>query len=289
MYILENEFLTAKFKSLGAEWTSLKSKSNGLEYVWQADPEIWAKHAPNLFPIVGKVANNQYTYEGKKYDLGQHGFARDSEFQVETQEKESITFLLKSSEVSLIVFPFDFEFRIKYSLKGNSLHTKYKVSNPSKEKFWFSVGAHPAFNIPLGDGGAFSDYFIEFEKLENVGRFLIEGGLISKQTTPALINSNILPLSKELFLEDALVFKELKSTSMTIRSKKNNHFVKMDFAGFPFFGIWTKPGFDKYLCLEPWCGIADSVGGTGVLNEKEGIHSLASNESWDREFVVTVG
>jgi galactose mutarotase-like enzyme len=290
MYILENEFLTAKFNPLGAEWTSLISKKNGIEYIWQASPDVWPRHAPNLFPIVGKVANNSFTYQGQTYEIGQHGFARDLSFEVESASNDQLVFLLRSSPETLKLYPFDFEFRVIYYLKNDGVRIVYSVKNPSATNIlWFSVGAHPAFNIPLGNGGNFSDYYIAFSDKETVGRYKIDGGLILSETSPVLKHSDILPLSKELFLEDALVFKELKSTSMTIKSHKNDHFVRMDFEGFPFFGIWTKPGFDKFLCLEPWCGIASSVGDSSELIEKEGIISLVAGNSWEREFTVSVG
>ena len=146
MISISNEFLEATYHEKGAELSSLKSKTSGIEYIWQADPEHWGRHAPVLFPIVGKLKNDTYRFEDKSYVLTQHGFARDRRFELINANQESVTFQLKWSEGSLTTYPFKFILEISYSLENTTLVTSYKVANDDDIDLYFSIGAHPAFN-----------------------------------------------------------------------------------------------------------------------------------------------
>ncbi len=283
---IQNQFLSVSAKTQGAELTSIKSVKDGTEFLWQADPSVWPRHAPILFPIVGKLADGKYTYKGKTYELPQHGFARDMDFELVDSAEQTLAYKLVSTDETLKKYPFEFEFFVVYKLVDNQLITTYSTINKGSEEMYFSVGAHPAYTCPINADEKFDDYYLEFEEKETIGRYLIKDGLIEQETTPLLNNENILPLSVALFNADAIVLKHMKSESITIKSKKSNHYVKMDFDGFPFFGIWTKPGHDKFLCLEPWCGIADSHGKEVDFSEKEGILKLNAGESFDCSYGV---
>lgn len=268
-----NDFLVVSATTLGAELKSIRSLETGIEYLWQAHKEIWPRHAPNLFPIVGKMAG-KYTVDGKEYQLNQHGFARDMEFKLASSSDSELVYELAYSDETLKLYPYKFNFQIVYQISGNELIVKYIVKNNDNKTIYFSLGAHPAFNVPLIVGEKFEDYFLEFEDYETIGRYPIENGLIAQQPVALLDDKKKLPLTKELFLEDALVLKNMKSEQITLKSSKSRYYVKMRYRGFPFFGIWTKPGFDKFICLEPWRGIADTVGKSTSFQEKEGMLSL---------------
>jgi galactose mutarotase-like enzyme len=253
--------------------------------MWSGDAKFWSKKSPVLFPIVGTLKNNSYEYGGKTYRLGRHGFARDMEFAVTYQCNDAITFTLLSNEFSKQIYPFEFSFSIEYSLQQNRLDVSYIVENSGTKIMYFSVGAHPAFRVPLVEGTEFEDYFLLFESVENAGRYPLSEGLIETFTYPVLNNSKLLPLKKSLFYEDALVFKHLHSKSIALLSHKAPNGLKMNFDGFPYLGLWNAKDAD-FVCIEPWCGISDGVEASGKLSEKEGIHALESRGLFQRSWNI---
>jgi galactose mutarotase-like enzyme len=288
MFTIESQQLKAVINPKGAELTSLVHKTNGMEYMWSGDPAFWGKHSPVLFPIVGTLKNNSFQYKGQSYQLSRHGFARDQQFAVESQAPDAITFLFKSNEDTLKLFPFHFEFRMRYTVLESSLALTYEVTNAGKEEMYFSVGGHPAFKVPLTEGDSYNDYYLAFDQSENAPRWLISAdGLIEDHSLSLLENSEQLPLTKELFLKDAVVLKGLKSSRISLRSAKTPHGLDMDFPGFPFFGIWAAKNAD-FLCLEPWCGIADGVGHNQDITQKEGINKLTAKEVFTRIWTITL-
>lgn len=288
MYTLTNNIIAIKVAAQGAELQSIYHIQNNLEYMWSGNPAYWGKKSPVLFPIVGELKDKKYRYQGNEYQLSRHGFAREMEFAVTAQTKTSITFSIKSSNKTLDKYPFQFSFSIKYSLQENILSITYIVENKDNKKMFFSVGGHPAFKVPLMNGTAFDDYYLLLEQTENVGRYPITpDGLIDRTPTPLITNTNKIPLTKNLFSKDALVFKELQSKTISIVSDKTIHGLKVSFEGFPYMGIWSTKGAD-FVCIEPWCGIADTVDATGKLEEKEGIQSLNPGEVFNRTFIIEV-
>ena len=288
MQTLKNQILTIKINPKGAELTSIFNNKNRTEYMWNADPKFWGKSSPVLFPIVGSLKGNMYRFEGKEYSLSRHGFARDRDFMVEKSEESSIIFLLTHDENTLKVYPFKFEFRLVYTLENNTLKVTYLVKNIGENKMYFSVGGHPAFAVPLAENTVYEDYYLEFNKTEIFKRWgLTPEGLIETQPSDFLIDMDKLALTKELFYDDAIVFKNLNSTSVTLKTDKINHQLKFDFEGFPYLGIWAAKDAD-FVCIEPWCGIADSANHNQELTEKEGIICLDLGEIFERTWRVTV-
>ena len=161
-YQLKNNFLTVTLSDQGAEIQSVKDVNSGREYIWQADPKIWGRHAPVLFPVVGRLKDDQYTYDGKTYHMGQHGFARDSKFTVEEQDDKHIVFLLTSNEDTKKMYPFDFELRVTYSLVNNLLSEHFTVTNTDTKEMIFGIGGHPGFNLPTDNGLTKNDYYFKF-------------------------------------------------------------------------------------------------------------------------------
>jgi galactose mutarotase-like enzyme len=288
MITLENEQIKIQVNSKGAELDSIFSKETNLEYLWSGDAKFWNKKSPILFPIVGTLKQNTYYYTNKAYNLTRHGFARDTEFSVTEQNNLSGTLTLTDNEETLLNFPFPFRLDVTYSIEGNTVNVKYNVTNTGNDNMYFSIGAHPAFKIPLERKLVYQDYYFEFEQIEDAYRWLISSeGLIEPTTVPFLINTNILPITKELFRDDALVFKHLNSHKVKLKSNKSKHGVEVSYPGFPFLGLWAAPGAD-FVCIEPWCGIADSTTSKQEFINKEGINLLTPSQLFERTWSISL-
>ncbi len=288
LYHLSNEHLSVSISDKGAELQSIVHKITKLEYMWSGDPDFWGKKSPVLFPIVGGLKNNSYQYNDITYQLGRHGFARDRMFTVVEQSEDAILFSLSSDAESLLIYPFHFSFFVGYRLEENNIHVSYRVKNTDEQDIYFSVGAHPAFAVPLVTGTVFEDYYLQFSEKEDTGIWpLSPDGLIKEEPIPFFKNNDQVALQKSLFYGDALVFKSLRSTAISILCNKHAHGLKVSFPGFPYMGIWSTKDAD-FVCIEPWCGIADSVNTTGRLESKEGIYHLPVGENFQRSWSVNV-
>jgi len=285
MIILENEILRAAIAPKGAELQSLINKQNGIEYMWGGDAAFWGKYSPVLFPIVGGLKKDTYYYQDKEYNLPRHGFARESVFMKEQLSSAQAVFTLQQDEQSLVVYPFSFTLKLHYQLDENTLRCTYEVCNSGNENLLFSVGAHPAFAVPITTDTTFPDYYLEFNTAETLHRWKLQEGLISSSAELLPTVNNKLMLAKELFYEDAIVLKNMQSNVITLGCSKHSHGIHFKFNDFPFFGIWAAKDA-SFVCLEPWCGIADSVTHNQQLNMKEGINTLAVNANWQRTWAV---
>lgn len=276
--ILKSQNLLATIKKRGAELRSLKLCQTDFEFVWPARPDVWSRHAPVLFPIVGKLNNNQIHINGQAFNMSQHGFARDCVFEITAQTADSVTFRLSWNKESLTVYPFRFQLSISYTLIYNKLIMEYRVENTDTQPIFFSIGAHPGFCLPVTK---LNEYYIEFETEEpGLERHLLNEGLFNRQTEPLLLDKEKrLWLSRTLFDKDAIVLKELRSKNIRLKHSKSRYEIKMYYPDFSYLGIWSKKGCEEFLCLEPWSGIADYEGFTGDISEKEGIESLKAGES----------
>lgn len=288
MITIQNNFLKAGIKTKGAELASLYNIQKKQEYMWGGDPQFWGKHSPVLFPVVGTLKDNSYHYNGQSYKLSRHGFAREMEFEVADQQPDSVKMLLKNSPETEKNYPFKFDFYIIYKLEAATLSVTYKVENAGEEAMWFSVGAHPAFKLPLFPGTSYDEYLLEFSQNEHLERWPIsKDGLIEATEENLFGDSKLIPLSKSLFYKDALVFKNMKSDKLVLRHVNGEIGFTFNFPGFPYLGIWAAKDAD-FVCIEPWCGIADSVNSNQQFTEKEGIHQLAANRVFERTWSVTL-
>lgn len=288
MIELENSEISIKVKHLGAELSSIQRKDTSLEYLWQADERIWGRHAPILFPIVGKLKDQKYISDNKEYTLPQHGFARDMKFELKEKDHSYALFELESNETSVKNYPFKFKLQVIYKLEGNSVIISNKVENLGQKIMPFSIGAHPGFNCPLLPNENYEDYYLEFEKPQKLVNHGIKEGLVSGETEDLGNQVKKIQLTKHLFDNDALVFKNLSSTRLTLKSTKNPHSVEVDFPNFPYLGIWTKPGTYSFICIEPWYGVADSIDADGNILKKEGIQLLEPGESFTCDYNIKV-
>ncbi|UHG93620.1 aldose 1-epimerase family protein [Spirosoma oryzicola] len=288
MTILENDQIRVSVRSKGAELTSIFHKASGIEHLWQADPSVWAWHAPNLFPVVGGCLNNQLLVDGKTYPIERHGFARQSTFETTESTATHAVFSLRSSEATRVHFPYEFEFQIIYELSGPTLTVTYRVLNEDEKTVFFSVGAHPAFAVPFGPDEVYEDYYIEFEKAEPLQTHMLSAaGYFTGETRPVATDENRLPLTKHLFDQDALVFKRLRSHRAAIRSRNHDHAVTVDYPAFPYLGVWAKPGA-PFVCIEPWLGCADSEGDQKPIERKEAIQHVEPGRVFNASFTITV-
>lgn len=285
MITIQNEQLSVAISDHGAELTGIRSCDTGIEYLWDADPAFWGKHAPVLFPIVGTLKDNSYLYKGKSYSMLRHGFARDKVFTLKEHTATDACFELTEDDETFARYPFLFKFQVRYRLEGNRLWNEYSVMNRGKELMYFSVGGHPAFRVPLEEGPEYRDYFLEFSEAETADRWPLSRNLVSTHPKPFLQKERIVPLSHDLFLEDAVILKNLRSSSVSLRSRASHHGVTLHFTGFPYLGIWAPPEA-PFVCLEPWQGIADSLYHNQQISEKEGICVLEPGESWMRGWAV---
>ena len=289
VHTIKNDFISVGIKSTGAELCSMKSNTKGTEYIWQANPDVWASHAPNLFPVIGLLKEGVYFYAGKKYEMPKHGFVRHNEnLQVTKKAEDCITFELKYSEESLEIYPFRFVFEITFSLLEKTLTVSHKVRNYDDKALYFSLGGHPAFNAPLYEGEVYEDYYLQFDQSMNLETHLLnEEKLVSDRTSVVTENDDKIHLHKSLFDNDALIFKDIASKEVSLRSEKSGTILTVNYDDFKNLGIWAKPAA-PYACIEPWLGIADVEGTNQDLKTKEGIIKLMPSKEFDASYSITI-
>lgn len=285
MITLENNFIKAEIATKGAELQALFSKDTNISYLWNGDKNYWGKHSPVLFPIVGALKNDEYLYQDKTYKMSRHGFARDYDFKVEQISAYEAVFTLTENDETLKSYPFCFELQLRYKLIEHKLNVTYKVKNTGEQELLFSLGAHPAFAVPNTADTNYSDYFLAFNEDEKLIHWKLENGLITNERETLNLSRHKLKLKHDLFYNDALVFKTMQSNCISLLNTKNDFGLHFHFEDFPYFGIWAAKDA-SFLCLEPWCGIADSINHNQQLNVKEGINKLAPSCNWERYWEV---
>ncbi len=281
MISLTNGIITAEVSEIGAELKSLRK--DGCEYIWEGDPAIWAGTAPVLFPILCKLKDDQYTLDGKTYELTKHGFVRHATFLVESKTDTSVTMLYTDNEETRNMYPFKFEFRVIFTLSNSSLKVEFKVNNLNDTEMYFSVGAHEAYATP----GGIEDYDIVFPNKENLDAVLLESGLLLNETKPFGKNTEYLPLYERYFELDTLIFKNLKSRSLILKNRITDKAVEVEFPNFDYLGIWHMPGAN-YVCIEPWSGLPDNMDTDHNIKTKEGIVILAPHGEYRNIHTITV-
>jgi len=279
----ENDHLVVIISEKGAELQSIKL--NAIEYLWQADSNYWAKHSPVLFPVIGELKDGKYIYDNKEYHLPRHGFARDKMFEAKQIGDTAAIFTLLSNVETLAVYPFQFIFQVQYEIKGNTLYCTYMVHNLTEGVIYFSVGGHPAFMVPLNNKLQYDDYTLGFDNDTTLERFLLKNGLTDGTSESLVLDDKKLHLKHYLFYNDAIVLKHLHSKKIMLYADKDPHGLAFVFEGFPYFGIWAAKDA-PFICLEPWCGIADNIHHDEQLTSKEGINQLTAGVPWKRTWCV---
>jgi galactose mutarotase-like enzyme len=283
MVQLSHGRLEARVSPEGAELRSLRLDET--EYLWSGDARYWGKQSPVLFPIVGSLRDGRYRYRGTTYMLPRHGFARDRPFEAHVLSDREAYFSLEDDEASRLVYPFRFQLRIRYALSETGLSVEYAVANPSDDTLYFSIGGHPAFAVPLEPGLTYDDYHLDFSMPETAGRWKLRDGLLLEEEPGFLDGAANVPLRHELFREDAVVLKGLRSSHITLRSDKGKRGLRFGIEGWPHLGLWAPVGA-PFVCIEPWQGHADPFDHDGELARKPGIVALEPGGCWERSWTV---
>ena len=276
-YQIESNSLIVQVTSKGAEMKRLFSKEWHRELLWLGDNKTWNRSAPILFPIVGKLKDDEYILKGKILKMPQHGFARDFEFKCKECGTSEVEFLLEATQDSFKYWPFCFELRVRYKLEENTLTATYFVKNVDRQDIYFSIGAHPAFETKNID-----NYEIRFDEAEKE-YFKLNNGCVDWSRSYELEEQN-LKVTKDLFKEDALIFKKIKSKYIDLVDKKRHEVIRVH-ASTPYWGIWAK-GDVPFVCIEPWNGVCDDVGHDKNLETKEGIVTLSEGEEFGFSYVL---
>lgn len=283
MQTLNNNFLSLSVAEHGAEIKSLKNVSTGFEYMWQADSAYWGRTSPILFPIVGNYKDKTSIYNGKKYNLSQHGFARDMDFEVESKTNESVTFLLKDTDETLTKYPFHFELRVTYTLNERSVVVKWSVKNTNDGTMYFSIGGHPAFNCDL------SKSYLKFDgtNVLNCGVLNSKGELSSKVVNIEL-EHNTLQLDSSLFDDDALICENNQTQEIVLGTDKGTDLLKVSFDA-PVFGLWSPAGKNApFVCIEPWYGRSDREDFDQSLENRQWGNKISTSETFEKEYTITI-
>lgn len=288
LFQISNEKVTIQVDSLGAELKSLKSVTEGREYMWNADPAYWKRTSPVLFPFVGGLKGGVYRDKGVEYPMVQHGFARDMEFQLKSQVATEIWFRLESNEETFAKYPYPFVLEIGYELSGYTVIVKWRVKNSGQDTMHFSIGGHPGFWCPIDPDKKQTEYQILFDRKDQVVSSCIENGLVNGQTKTYILQDGSLPVTEHLFDGDALVIEDHQAQSVALAGPDGKPYLTVEFDA-PLFGIWSPPGKGApFICIEPWYGRCDSLDFAGELKERKWGQELAAGAEFVAEYRITI-
>lgn len=274
---IQSDELRVEVSALGAELQSIKDAA-GREFLWQGDPKYWKGRAPNLFPYVGRLQEGKYTFNGKEYALGVHGFVRNREMLLTRQAEDTLVFTLTADEETKVQYPFDFDFHVVYQLVGSALTIRYVVENKDKSTMHFGLGGHPGFRLPLEDGLCFEDYRVAFDERCRPQRIGFGDSVLrnGKDAPYPLREERYIPLRHDLFDEDAIILKDV-SRGVRLESAKGQRAIHVRYPDMPYVGLWHKPHSDApFLCVEPWAALP---GREGIVEDLAGQSDLLSLEA----------
>ncbi len=288
-YTIENDYLRARIQSKGAELCSVVKKATGEEMLWQADPAVWNRHAPILFPYCGRLKDGRFTHKGVVYEGGQHGFARDLEHTLTAQGTDNAALCLEANALTMEKYPFAFKLFTGFRLSGETLHHTVRVVNDGDEEMPFAIGFHPGFACPFDEMHKASDYVLRFEQPESptVIETGEEDGLVTGKTRVYFENQTDIPLSDGFFDHDSTCFTKVKSKSLSLVEKDTGRCVRVSIEDFPYVLMWSAKGAIRFVCIEPWYGVPDTRTASGVWTEKPDTIRLAPGESWERDLAMT--
>ena len=295
--VLENDVLHAEIESFGAELKSVVKKESGQEYMWEADPTYWGKTSPILFPFIGKLVKAGFRYQGSFYEMDKHGFARDMEFAVDSQESDKVVFAIESNENTLCKFPFPFRLEVEYKLEESSVKETWRLHNCGTDTMYFSMGGHPAFACPLVINGKRegkrTDCSVKLYGAENKSAVTsqvisVPDGFITGETYPVALESSAFPVTEHIFDQDAVVLAGEGVTAVALLDAAGKEYVRME-ADCPVWGIWSMPDNGaSYICIEPWWGICDSKGYQGNLEERPYTNHVKAGDVWEDGFRIVL-
>ena len=290
VYELSNEMLTAQFSDMGAELMSLKNNKTGQEYMWHGDKKYWGRRSPILFPMVGRLREGKYTYNGKEYQMPPHGFARDKEFSCISENKEEIWFALDADPNTREIYPFDFRLEIGYRLQDRTLTVLWKVTNEEKSKeMYFSIGAHPAFLCPLKEGEKQSEYSIQMDQEEVLfARADLGTGLMFNYKNMLTLPGGRHLLEEGFFDEGTYIIEDYQVGKISLSDPDNMPYITVTFHS-PLVALWSPEKKNApFVCIEPWYGRCDRETFEGTLKEREWSNTLAPGGVFERSYQITV-
>lgn len=283
--ILENSFLRVEIAEAGAELMSIYDKSAETELLWWGDGKYWKRRSPVLFPNVGKTYNNEMLIEGKVYATAQHGFARDRVFTLEESDESHAVYLLTYDEETLARYPYRFELRIGYAIENKNLTVTWNVKNADNREIAFTIGGHPAFCFASAEDKK-EDYMLRFPGKDSLRYTLLDvksGTAAPDRQCDLSLDNNCLPLTEELFANDALILDDYQIEEAWLCTKDGKPRIGMESKGFPNYGIWSVKDA-PFVCLEPWAGRCDNVGFCSEISEKPNINRVAAGESFEKSY-----
>jgi len=285
-YTLRGGAIAATIKADGAELCSL-ANAEGHEMLWQAGP-AWPRHSPLLFPIVGRLKNDELRHRGKSYPMTQHGFARDQRFDWVEQGTTSCKLVLTDNEATRTRYPFAFRLEVAYAVDNADLKVSFDITNTGDENLPASIGAHPAFNWPLLPELTKEAYALNFSDEEPAPIRRVTGGLVRAEPEPSPVRGKTLPLSERLFDDDAVIFDRLASRSVRYAAARGPS-IEMFWDGLPELGVWSKLGGAAFLCIEPWHGFASPLDFDGEFTDKPGVMLIGPGEKRSLGYRVRIG
>jgi galactose mutarotase-like enzyme len=285
-HTLRSGAIAATIKADGAELCSLKN-ADGLELLWQAGP-AWPRHSPVLFPIVGRVKNDEYRHRGKTYPMKQHGFARDFRFDWVEQGAASCRLALVDSDATRTIYPFAFRLEVSYAVDNADLKIGFDIINAGDEILPASVGAHPGFNWPLSSGLAKEAYSLTFSDEEPAPIRRLEAGLLRARPEPSPIHGSTLALAEHLFVDDAIIMDRVASTSVRYAADRGPS-IEVSWEEFRELGVWSKPSGAPFVCIEPWHGYVSPAEFDGEFADKPGLMLIAPGEKRTLSYCVRIG
>lgn len=290
MQVLKNNKLEVTLHPKGAEIISIIGVQDQINYMWKRDPRQWASSAPILFPIVGKVLNDTYRVDDKEYHLTGHGFARHNEFTVVECTDTKVVYQLVSNDEIIQQYPFLFELNISYTLDGDTLSCQCLVNNKDHEDIYFQIGGHPAFSCPFLENESSNDYYLEFSEEETLNEKLLNPNTaaMTRDTRLFMNNEKRFFIRQEMFNRDAIVLKDIKSKTITLKSLNHSKTLAVHMENFDHVGLWAAKHVGDLIAIEPWVGHTDYVDFTGQLKDKEGVKKLGVNESFSCCFKIQI-
>lgn len=292
METIENDTLRISANRHGAELCSIVRKSDGREFLWQADPAYWKRHSPVLFPIVGSLWNNELRQDDRTYHMTQHGFARDMDFELDFKCNDEMRFILRSSEETLAKYPYHFELEIGYKLIDDTVKVMWQVRNLSEdEDMYFQIGAHPAFNYLNYDPEAPSQGYLKFDTSADDYKLSIIGEKGCLNTSKACLSApdGALKITRHTFDNDALILESRQIHTVTMLSPDAKPYLRLTFNA-PVVGLWSpaRNGFAPFVCIEPWYGRCDRENYEGEFCDKDWMQHLLPSAKFNAEYLIDI-
>lgn len=289
MYSLKNSDFTVTISPKGAELQSILDK-NGREWLWQGNPDIWSGQAPLLFPVIGRLKDECYGHNGKTYKMNKHGFAREMDFEVLSNEDTSICFRLSDTAKTRECYPFSFDLEVTFQLEGNKLHKKHRVTNKGQEKMYYELGGHDAYNLCFSHTETMVDCHFSLPKEKSLSVWdFDENVMLIPEKREITLENGLLTVKPSDFSLDCFILEGLKERSVSLQDGKGNTRISMEFSDFPILTLWTidKAEDTNYVCIEPWTTLPDGIFMGRDLKDKQGVRCLNQGEQEEFSFTTT--